>query len=162
MEPAAQPHLSRHFLRAQVSLLLRSTPQEWTWSHVGLGLAGRVRKGQACRAVAAADMCLCAQPERVAWLPFPPAGPPDERTGVSTAHRLFVIGAYVEDVQACSTCLTGGFSMPLRNIDITPALIAATGSSRCAACCGGTCSQCINMPKLQRWHPRTEPCHRTP
>ena len=45
---------------------------------------------------------FCAQPERVAWLPFPPAGPPDERTGVSTAHRLFVIGAYVEDVQACS------------------------------------------------------------
>ena len=47
--------------------------------------------------------CTYAQPERVAWLPFPPAGPPDERTGVSTAHRLFVIGAYVEDVQACST-----------------------------------------------------------
>ena len=68
-------------------------------------------------------MCLCTQPERVAWLPFPPAGPPDERTDVSTAHRLFVIGAYVEDVQACSTFLAGGFFMPLRNIGITPALL---------------------------------------
>ena len=36
----------------------------------------------------------------MAWVPFPSAGPPDERTGVSTAHRLFAIGAFVEDVQA--------------------------------------------------------------
>ena len=44
---------------------------------------------------------LLAQAERVAWLPFPPAGPPDERTGVSTAHRLFVVGMFVEDMQVC-------------------------------------------------------------
>lgn len=42
---------------------------------------------------------LRAQAQKMAWLPFAPAGPPSEVTGISTAHKLFVIGAWVEDVQ---------------------------------------------------------------
>ncbi len=44
---------------------------------------------------------LRCQAERVAWVPFPPAGPPDERTGISTTHKLFVVGTFVEDMQVC-------------------------------------------------------------
>ncbi len=38
------------------------------------------------------------QASHVAWLPGPPPGPPDA-DGVTTAHKLLAVGAYVEDVQ---------------------------------------------------------------
>ena len=42
---------------------------------------------------------LRAQAQQVAWVPFAAGGPPDEVTGTSTTHKLFAIGAWVEDVQ---------------------------------------------------------------
>lgn len=38
------------------------------------------------------------QASHVVWLPGPPPGPPDA-DGVTICHKLFAVGAYVEDVQ---------------------------------------------------------------